>query len=386
MLLRTVMLGIALGLASSACFEDAKKPEPPPAPAAEADQPKPSAADMNALAGPVLPKHRSAAPGTAAVLPRLAPNANTPDPHANRVAATPAALKAPLPAVSAPKPAAAELDPRSLIGPLLPTGKPAQKPLQPQKASVAETERVDLDALAAPVLPNSPAAKPAKPALPKLDQVDRDTLSMPGLPPPSINEDANVPGAKLAPQPSAAAAAAPAAQPQPPATPAAYLITAKGVGALRVGSRLGGSPGFEDRYTTSFYGDAQPLEGFTLDEPPVFVAVTNGPFATWGRTHPGETPPYPIRQRALALARSGKLRVGMLVVTSPTPKTERGVGVGQDYIQFAKAYPKAGQPTTFPGLWEEPSCVVTQKTLWFFFDRCDSPARAKLIRIAIRSR
>jgi hypothetical protein len=383
---RITLLSVALGLASGACFQENKKPEPS-APAV-ADQPQPSAADLNALAGPVLPKHRSAAPGTAAVLPRLAPNANTPDPHANTAPPPSAAAKASLPAATPPKPAAAEVDPRALLGPLLPKGEPAQKPLQqqqPQAASTPETERVNLDALAAPVLPNSPGAKQAKAVLPKLDQVERDTLSMPDLPAPSLDEDAKVPGAKLAPPPSAAGAAPPPAQ-LPEATPAAYLITAQGVGALRVGSRLAGSPGFENRYTTSFYADAQPLEGFALDEPPVFVAVSNGPFASWGRAHPGETPPYPIRKRALAMARAGKLRVGMLVVTSQTPKTERGVGVGDDYIHFANAYPKASQPATFPGLWEEPSCVVTQKSLWFFFDRCDSPVHAKLIRIAIRSR
>ncbi|HKP60747.1 MAG TPA: hypothetical protein VJV78_28660 [Polyangiales bacterium] len=387
---RTTLLYLALGLAAGACFEGPKKSEPTPPPAAsdQTEKPPPSAADLNALAGPVLPKHRSAAPGTAAVLPRLAPNANTPETRTdNARTPTPPELKAPPPSPSTPKPTAAELDPRALIGPVLPKGKPAPKPAQPQAPTVPETERVNLDALAAPVLPNSPAAKQPKPVLPKLDQVERDALSMPDLPPPSMNEDAKVPGAKLAPQPSAAAAANPAAQQQQPqGTPAAYLITAKGVGALRVGSRFSGSPGFENRYTTTFYGDAQPLEGFTLDEPPLFVAVNNGPFVSWGRSHPGQTPPYPIRQRAMALARSGKLRVGMLVVTDPTPKTERGVGVGDDYVVFARAYPKAGQPTTYPGLWEEPSCVITQKSLWFFFDRCDSPAHAKLIRIAIRAR
>ena len=75
----------------------------------------------------------------------------------------------------------------------------------------------------------------------------------------------------------------------------------------------------------------------------------------------------------------------MIVTTDPRPKTEVGIGVGDDYLSFEKRYPAAPAPSTMPALWEEPSCVVTVDTLWFFFDRCDTRAQAKIIRIVVRA-
>ena len=361
---------LALALLASACFQLPDKPKPKAEPAPDPASPPPSAAELNSLAGPVLPAHRKAQPGTAAVLPRLKPNANVPDPHAEQ---------------APPRADQAAVDPRDALRPTLPSAQKPQAPRPQQQAAKAEEPAVDLSTLAAPVLPGKKTVATVKPSLPKLDSIEREALGMPDLPPPSVdNQDAKVPGEPLAPQ----AQLQPAAQPQSPAGPsAAYTITAKGVGAIRIGTRLtGSSEGIDERYSTSFYGDAQPLEGFQLDEPPVFVAVTNGPFASWGRAHPGQPAPYTIRQKALALARAGKLRIGMLVVTDPALKTERGVGVGDSFAQFAKAHPKAGAPATYPGLWEEPSCIARDQTLWFFFDRCDAPGRARLIRIAVRAR
>lgn len=172
-----------------------------------------------------------------------------------------------------------------------------------------------------------------------------------------------------------------------PAQPATrWLITSRAIGTLSLGMTLREpARGFEGTYAATYYADAQPLEGFTLDDPPVLAVVTGGPFAKWGQSHPGEPPTAAAKATAIKQARAGKLTVETLVTTDPRPKTELGIGVGDDFLAFSKRYPSAPAPATFPALWEEPSCVIQQGTMWFFFDRCDTRAQAKIIRIVVRA-
>lgn len=173
---------------------------------------------------------------------------------------------------------------------------------------------------------------------------------------------------------------------QAPSAPAAarvWRITSDSVGPLKLGGSITEpAAGFAATYRTSFYADAQPLEGFALDDPPVLAVVAGGPFSHWGQDHPGDAAPADVKQRAVELARTGKLTIGMIIVTDPRPKTEREVGVGDSYASFARAYEDL-KPSRFPGLWEEPSCVASQATRSFFFDRCDALEGAKLIRIVL---
>ena len=163
------------------------------------------------------------------------------------------------------------------------------------------------------------------------------------------------------------------------------MITANGIGGLQLGESLSEPEGgFEETYRTSFYGNAQPLEGFAFADPPVLAVFTGGPFSDWGARHVGYEPPEAIQTRAIALARANRFKVHMLVTTDPRPKTEAGISVGDDYAKFARAYPRAPAPDAFIGLWEHPSCMVSRDTIWFFFDRCDNADEAKIIRIAVR--
>jgi len=164
-----------------------------------------------------------------------------------------------------------------------------------------------------------------------------------------------------------------------------WTITPGGIGSLRLGGVLREPDGgFESAYRTSFYGDAQPLEGFAFSDPPALAVFTGGPFSTWGSRHVGREPPVAIQTRAAALASANRFKVHMLVITDERPKTAAGVSVGDDYATFARAYPRAPAPEAFVGLWEQPSCMVSRDTIWFFFDRCDDADRAKIIRIAVR--
>jgi hypothetical protein len=164
-----------------------------------------------------------------------------------------------------------------------------------------------------------------------------------------------------------------------------WTITTDGIGDLQLGESLSEPEGgFEDTYHTSFYGNAQPLEGFAFSDPPVLAVFVGGPFSDWGARHVGHDPPEPIQTRAVALARANRFKVHMVVTTDPRPKTEAGISVGDDYEKFARAYPRAPAPDAFIGLWEQPSCMVSRETIWFFFDRCDNADEAKIIRIAVR--
>jgi hypothetical protein len=267
----------------------------------------------------------------------------------------------------------------------------------PAPAKPASAPAENLDQLVAAILPSTKvAAKPVN--RPAIDKSDLEAFASPDLPPPPAGtkpaQAPTPPSAAATPPPVAAAdpgdtfaAALPSGERTTSlaGTPAAWLITPKGIGSLRPGARLGALTGdIGSRYLARFYADAQPLEGFAFDEPPVFIAVRNGPFAAWGRAHAGEPVPDAIKRRAVELAAAGRLTISMLIVTEKGPKTDRGVGVGDSYANFAKAYPGAGTPAKFPALWEDPTCVITQKTLWFFFNRCDE--RAKLTRIVIRGR
>jgi hypothetical protein len=186
------------------------------------------------------------------------------------------------------------------------------------------------------------------------------------------------------PRPQLQPVAEPALPPQAAGGP--WRITSKGVGPLKLRAAVPEpANGFEATYATSFYADAQPLEGFQIADPPALALVSGGPFKTWGNDHPGDEAPAAVRQKAMSLARAGKLPIEMIVITDPRPKTAQGVGAGDSYASFASANPAAAELQRFPGLWEEPSCVASQDTIWYFFDRCDVPDQAKLLRIVVRA-
>lgn len=338
-LLAHALYALPLALALFGCFEEPPKPPPLPPP-----DPTLTDKERNALAAPVIPKAGSGYKLKAPVVQRA------PDLQAQVGAELPAPKAAKtVVAAKAPEPEPA-IDPNTLIAAELPGSKFPKK----QVAARPILDKEDLAAFAAPDLPIPSGA---------------------GLPPSAAG--------KPAPTTAASSGAALAPGEAAPAKPA-WIISNKGVGNLRANRKLTLSGEVSDKYQTSFYSDAQPLEGFKLDEPPVFVAVKGGPFAEWGEDHPGEKVIPEVVQHASDLARGGDLRVHMLIVTDPAPKTDRGIGVGDSYATFARAYPTAGTPTRFPTLWEDPTCVITQQKVWFFFDRCDESAKTKIIRIVVR--
>lgn len=146
-----------------------------------------------------------------------------------------------------------------------------------------------------------------------------------------------------------------------------------GLGPLRLGQPLPKSlrnaKTLGNKYRTSIYADAQPLEGFEFQELGALAVVQGGPYARWGYAHPDQPVPASIKRQAVKAAVAGKLRVRMLVVTSPLVTTEKGLHAGQTWGEVRAALPGA-KVAMLPGLWEEPSCIVQDGAIALFFQGC----------------
>ena len=171
---------------------------------------------------------------------------------------------------------------------------------------------------------------------------------------------------------------------------ASHVISDAGVGPVLLGAPLPKShrnaAKLTAQYETTFYADAQPLEGFHLDEPAVFAAV-DGPFTTWGQRHAPAKPPRVIKEQAVKRALAGKLAVRMIVVRDERLTTAAGVHVASAWSEVKAAYPEA-KIVELPGLWEEPTCLARVGQVQFFFKRCEKGgtigAEEKVIRIVVR--
>jgi len=193
---------------------------------------------------------------------------------------------------------------------------------------------------------------------------------------------------------TAAASVVPPAPPKPSARP--LRITGEGVGPLRVGQPLPqGALGSEatGRYVTTFYADAQPLEGFRLTKPPLTVFVRGGPFFDFGMSNPGQPAPKQMAEQAVRLGIAGKLIVQMLVITQPGVQTSSKIEVGSRFDEVMGAHPEA-KLVVLPGMWEEPSCVVPldpRHRVQLFFAKCRRGASPPIapdeavIRIVVRN-
>ncbi len=179
--------------------------------------------------------------------------------------------------------------------------------------------------------------------------------------------------AEIVPTPTSGVGASPVALEDP--EPKLPTIGDRRVGDVVIEEPLPSKLAREDLaplYETSYYADAQPLEGFALRRPPMFVAVAGGPFHPFGMATPGEPIPESMPAEAAERARRGELTVSMIVITDPALVTAEGMGVGKTFADVQRAYPEL-DAYTFPGLWEEPSCIARPtptSTIHFFFDGC----------------
>lgn len=125
------------------------------------------------------------------------------------------------------------------------------------------------------------------------------------------------------------------------------------------------------RYEARWVADAQPMEGFLIGDPPVWVVLDKGPM--------NEVEPGPLEEllpvlapKALAAARAGAL-VGAIVIESPGITTAEGIGVGSTYQDLRDVYGEIGILRNPEWLDSKPTCDASAKTLpgiRFLLDGC----------------
>lgn len=137
-------------------------------------------------------------------------------------------------------------------------------------------------------------------------------------------------------------------------------------------------PDLAAHYVARYIADAQPMDAFQFDEPPLTVVLTTGPFAIESLQHAPSSPPPTelLRGKAAAAARGG-MPVRAVLVHRAGPATAAGGGVGSTLDALRRAYPDL-ELTPFPEILGDDTCVARAPSLpgvAFVFETCD---RAKL--------
>ncbi|MBK8996734.1 MAG: hypothetical protein IPM35_13445 [Myxococcales bacterium] len=125
------------------------------------------------------------------------------------------------------------------------------------------------------------------------------------------------------------------------------------------------------RYEARWVADAQPMEGFLIGNPPVWVTLDKGPM--------DEVEPGPIEEllpalapKALAAARAGAL-VDAIVIEHPGITTAEGIGVGSTYQDLRDVYGEIEIVRNPEWLDSKPTCDARAKNLpgiRFLLDGC----------------
>ena len=162
-------------------------------------------------------------------------------------------------------------------------------------------------------------------------------------------------------QPQPAATTPPTPKPAPPAWP----IEPGRVGALELGKPLPEAlltADLETRYIARYFADAQPLEGFRYDDPPLTVVLESGPFAKYldEVDEPRDPPLDQLRGKALEAART--VAIKRVMIDGEGPVTKAGAGVGSTLEALKSAYPDI-QLRPLPETFGDDLCIATTKSL-----------------------
>lgn len=167
------------------------------------------------------------------------------------------------------------------------------------------------------------------------------------------------------------------------------LIDDGGVGEVRVGqpiprAMLDDASDPRGRYDIRWIADAQPFEAFRVGDP-ARVAVFDGPFTKWAKSHAGPLEPQKFSADALKAVRAGA-PVRWIVVEQPGLVTRERIGVGSTFDALSAAYPGikiVQNPEWFDS---KPTCAATASSLAkviFLLAHCGAASNGEVVRIVV---
>ncbi|MBS2016333.1 MAG: hypothetical protein JST00_25845 [Deltaproteobacteria bacterium] len=185
---------------------------------------------------------------------------------------------------------------------------------------------------------------------------------------------------------------APSSSPPPPTeAPVApeVQIDDGGVGDVRVGQPiprryLDDSADLQGRYENRWVADAQPFEAFRVGAPGR-LAVIDGPFARWAKSHTGPIDPKKHVAEAVRVARAGAV-VRYVVVEERGLFTRERIGVGSTFAALSAAYPSVKIEIDPEWFEAKPTCRAKTPALpnvHFLLAFCRPSAAGEVERIVV---
>jgi hypothetical protein len=91
-------------------------------------------------------------------------------------------------------------------------------------------------------------------------------------------------------------------------------------------------------YVARYIADAQPMDGFRFDDPPLTIVLTTGPFADLDAKGVNPDPPIDkLRGKAVAAVKRG-VTIRKVMIHGKGPATATGLGVGSALAQLQAAH------------------------------------------------
>lgn len=157
------------------------------------------------------------------------------------------------------------------------------------------------------------------------------------------------------------------------------------VGPVELGKKLPDvvlARDLEKLYLARYIADAQPIDAFQLDDPPLLIVLEGGPYSEAAKEgDPSAMSPTDKYRGAAAKAARGGTPVRAVFVMGPGPTTEAGVGVGSTLDDLKRALPDI-KLAPIPETFGKDMCVGRAKSLpgvGFVFATCGKANKGEAV-------